>query len=93
MLAARPGSVQARQGLEAVRRAVAEGRQVYLYLYDEGVLCAGILTSLDPSVTAYACFESCRQRGIGIESPSMILCGLVTLAGLIAACDRLEAFV
>lgn len=72
---------------------MAEGRQVYLYLYGDGVLCADTLASVDPSVSTYACFESCRQRGIGIDSPSITLCGLVTLAGLITACDRLEGFV
>lgn len=66
---------------------------MYLYLYGDGVLCAESLTSVDPSVSTYACFESCRQRGIGIDSAAITVCGLVTLAGLITACDRIEAFV
>lgn len=92
LVTAAPETPSARLAIESVRRALDSGHSVYLYLYDQSVLLADRPDTTRLGVPTYACFESCRMRSVEVRSPTVVLCGLVTLAGLITASDRLEAF-
>jgi len=95
LIAAAPSEGPAKDAIACAEAALACGDATYLYLYDEGVLladCEPVQRLASRGVPIYACFESCRRGRVEIRSETVLLSGLVSLAGLIAACDRLEAF-
>ncbi|MEW6364275.1 MAG: hypothetical protein AB1714_06505 [Acidobacteriota bacterium] len=95
LIAAAPPQVAVTDAMSCAEAALARGDSTYLYLYDEGVLLAdsvAVQSLANRGAHVYACFESSRRRRVEIRSERVLLSGLVSLAGLIEGCDRLEAF-
>ncbi|MCP9440435.1 MAG: DsrE family protein [Nitrospira sp.] len=79
---------------QAAREA---GHDVYLYLIDEGVknLNSPSYRNLATSgVHMFACAYGCQQHHVSTADldPSISLCGLVVLSGLIDACEPFLSF-
>lgn len=77
--------------------ALEAGHEVYLYLIDEGVknMHTPPYRSLAHSgAKVFACAYGCQQHHVSTENldPSISLCGLVILSGIIDACEPFLAF-
>ncbi len=70
------------------------GRDVYLYLIDEGVL-----TVEDPrfeplrqaGLKLFACAYGAQQHGVPRKDERATYCGLVVLSNIVSSCDRFVA--
>jgi sulfur relay (sulfurtransferase) complex TusBCD TusD component (DsrE family) len=75
--------------------ALKAGKDVYLYLIDEGVL-----TVDDPrfaplrasGLKLFACAYGAQQRGVPRKDEKATYCGLVVLSNIVSSCDRFVAF-
>jgi len=88
-------SAEAVHGL--ARAAIDAGHEVYLYLIDEGV--KNIHTDqyrglAQAGARVFACAYGCQQHHVQTATidPTMSLCGLVVLSGIIDACDPFLSF-
>jgi len=74
--------------------ALKSGKDVYLYLIDEGVL-----TVADPrfeplrraGLKLFACAYGAQQHGVPREEDKATYCGLVVLSNIVSSCDRFVA--
>ena len=74
--------------------ALKSGKDVYLYLIDEGVL-----TVADPrfeplrraGLKLFACAYGAQQHGVPREQEKATYCGLVVLSNIVSSCDRFVA--
>jgi len=74
--------------------ALKSGKDVYLYLIDEGVLTVG-----DPrfeplrraGLKLFACAYGAQQHGVPREEEKATYCGLVVLSNIVSSCDRFVA--
>ena len=74
--------------------ALKSGKDVYLYLIDEGVL-----TVADPrfeplrraGLKLFACAYGAQQHGVPREEEKATYCGLVVLSNIVSSCDRFVA--
>lgn len=88
-------SVATVQGL--AQTALEAGHEVYLYLIDEGVknMHSPHYKALAQSgAKVFACAYGCQQHHVSTENldPSISLCGLVVLSGIIDACEPFLSF-
>ena len=74
--------------------ALDTGRDVYLYLIDEGVLTVDD-PRFDPLRAAglklFACAYGAQQRGVPRKDERATYCGLVILSSIVSSCDRFIA--
>jgi sulfur relay (sulfurtransferase) complex TusBCD TusD component (DsrE family) len=74
--------------------ALKSGKDVYLYLIDEGVLTVAD-PRFEPLRTAglklFACAYGARQHGVPREEDKATYCGLVVLSNIVSSCDRFVA--
>ena len=74
--------------------ALKSGKDVYLYLIDEGVLTVAD-PRFEPLRTAglklFACAYGARQHGVSREEDKATYCGLVVLSNIVSSCDRFVA--
>jgi sulfur relay (sulfurtransferase) complex TusBCD TusD component (DsrE family) len=74
--------------------ALSSGKDVYLYLIDEGVL-----TVEDPrfeplrqaGLKLFACAYGAQQHGVPRQDERATYCGLVVLSNIVSSCDRFIA--
>jgi sulfur relay (sulfurtransferase) complex TusBCD TusD component (DsrE family) len=74
--------------------ALTSGKDVYLYLIDEGVL-----TVEDPrfeplrkaGLKLFACAYGAQQHGVPRKDERATYCGLVVLSNIVSSCDRFIA--
>jgi sulfur relay (sulfurtransferase) complex TusBCD TusD component (DsrE family) len=74
--------------------ALDSGKDVYLYLIDEGVL-----TVEDPrfeplrqaGLKLFACAYGAQQHGVPRQDERATYCGLVVLSNIVSSCDRFIA--
>jgi sulfur relay (sulfurtransferase) complex TusBCD TusD component (DsrE family) len=74
--------------------ALKSGKDVYLYLIDEGVL-----TVEDPrfsplrvaGLKLFACAYGAQQHGVARKDELATYCGLVVLSNIVSSCDRFIA--
>ena len=77
--------------------ALEAGHEVYLYLIDEGVknVHTPYYQALARSgAKIFVCAYGCQQHHVSTENlnPSISLCGLVVLSGIIDACEPFLSF-
>lgn len=74
--------------------ALEAGKDVYLYLIDEGVLAVE-----DPrfqslrvaGLKLFACAYGAQQHGVPCREDKATYCGLVVLSNIVSSCDRFIA--
>ena len=74
--------------------ALKTGKDVYLYLIDEGVLTVDeprFQGLRDAGLKLFACAYGAQQRGVPRKDDKATYCGLVVLSNIVSACDRFIA--
>jgi sulfur relay (sulfurtransferase) complex TusBCD TusD component (DsrE family) len=98
LLLSHPPSHSSVGTVQALAQAALEaGHEVYLYLIDEGVknMHTPQYKALAQSgAKVFACAYGCQQHRVSTENldPSISLCGLVVLSGIIDACEPFLSF-
>lgn len=97
LLALPPSHSSASTVAGLAQAALAAGHEAYLYLIDEGV--KNILTEeyrklARTGVKVFVCAYGCQQHNVPTTEvdPTMSLCGLVVLSGLIENCEPFLSF-
>jgi len=77
-----------------VNKGLQEGREVYLYLIDRGVLHMAddrFFESFSAHLRLYACAYGCRRYGVSLAKPA-VFSGLAVLSHLLAGCRVFVSF-
>jgi sulfur relay (sulfurtransferase) complex TusBCD TusD component (DsrE family) len=92
-----PSHVSATTALHLAQAALEAGHEVYLYLIDEGVKNMSnehYLALARKGAKLFVCAYGCQQHQVATDTvdPSISLCGLVVLSGIMDACDPFLSF-
>jgi sulfur relay (sulfurtransferase) complex TusBCD TusD component (DsrE family) len=92
-----PSHVSATTALHLAQAALEAGHEVYLYLIDEGVKNMSnehYLALVRKGAKLFVCAYGCQQHQVATDTvdPSISLCGLVVLSGIMDACDPFLSF-
>jgi sulfur relay (sulfurtransferase) complex TusBCD TusD component (DsrE family) len=74
--------------------ALKSGKDVYLYLIDEGVLTVEdrrFAPLRNAGLKLYACAYGAQQHGVPRKDEYATYCGLVVLSNIVSSCDRFIA--
>jgi sulfur relay (sulfurtransferase) complex TusBCD TusD component (DsrE family) len=74
--------------------ALRSGRDVFLYLIDEGVLTVDdprLQPLREAGLKLFACAYGAQQHGVPRKDDKATYCGLVVLSNIVSACDRFVA--
>jgi sulfur relay (sulfurtransferase) complex TusBCD TusD component (DsrE family) len=74
--------------------ALKSGKDVYLYLIDEGVLTVEdprFAPLRDEGLKLFACAYGAQQHGVARKDEFATYCGLVVLSNIVSSCDRFIA--
>src|SRR2546426_8376740 len=74
--------------------ALRAGKDVFLYLIDEGVLAVDdprFQSLRDSGLKLFACAYGAQQHGVPRRDNKATYCGLVVLSNIVSSCDRFVA--
>ena len=74
--------------------ALRAGKDVFLYLIDEGVLAVDdprFQPLRESGLKLFACAYGAQQHGVPRKEDKATYCGLVVLSNIVSACDRFIA--
>lgn len=94
LISAPPERAAFSQGIEAARKALSRGDQLYLYFIDsavEGLFQADAEALKRSGAHLYACAYSLQKRSLAAP-PEMTLSGLTVLSDILSSTDEFQSF-